>query len=302
MNTGLRQTARGLAAVSLALAFCGCEGDGGVSADAAGASDAGADPADGYEPPPHAVAVWNQAYQENYAADDVSAILAGAHDGYVLIDPFGSAEARAAIPQLAAAGNTVGCYISSGTCEDWRADFGEMQAYCVGTAWGEWAGEYFVDETAAGLVALMQRRIDAMAGWGCDLVEFDNMDWAFDDENRQQYGFTVTPAEAIDYNRTLCDYARGQGMGCMAKNTTEGATGFDGVTFESYVAGTDPGRDWWPHEELQDFLDAGKLGIVVHYDEPNCDDVYAAYRQAYGVALSFVCEDRGAEAYRHYEP
>jgi hypothetical protein len=229
-------------------------------------------------------------------------MVANAQGCYVLIDPFGSVEARNAISQLKAQGNVVGCYISSGTCEDWRGDYAEMREFCVDTPWGEWAGEYFVDEPSAELVALMQVRIAALAAWGCDLVEFDNMDWAFDDEKRAEYGFGATPEEAGAYNQTLCDYARSQGMGCMAKNTNEGAEDFDAVTFESYNDATAPGQDWWSPDELQGFLDAGKIGIIVHYDEPNCDNVYAEYRQRYGEGLSFICEDRSTEAYRHYSP
>ena len=251
---------------------------------------------DGGGLPPSPLCVWNQAYQENYEPDSVDAILAGAQGCYVLLDPFADEDARAAIPAIAAAGNIVGCYISVGTCEDWRDDFAQMQGDCVDQQWGEWPGEYFVDTPGPGLVAAMNARIDQMAAWGCDMVEFDNMDWAYDEDYRAQYGFTVSEAEAEAYVQGLCASVHGQGMWCMAKSTARGAEGFEGGTFESYV----DDLDWWEHAELQGFLDGGGIGLIVHYDEVDCDGVYADYQASYGDKLSFICEDPALQGYKHY--
>lgn len=240
--------------------------------------------------------IWNQAYQENYAEDSVADIVAGATGCYVLIDPFGSVEARDSIPAMHDAGNLVGCYISSGTCEDWRDDFSQMQPHCVATQWGEWAGEYFVDMPNATLETVMAARIDKMREWGCDMVEFDNMDWAFDDDLKAEYGFSASAEDAIAYNRALCDYTRSQGLACMAKNTADGAADFDGGTFESYS----DEKDWWDHEHLQGYLSAGKLALIVHYGEADCDAVYDEYRASYRGDLSFICEDATQQIYRHY--
>jgi cysteinyl-tRNA synthetase len=247
-------------------------------------------------PTSEALCVWNQAYQENYASDSVSSILSGAAGCYVLIDPFASMEARNAIPEMKNGGNTIGCYISTGTCEDWRDDFDQIRPYCISTAWDEWPGEYFVDTPNDALIALMELRIDSLAAWGCDMVEFDNMDWAFDDAAQSKYGFAATAEQAMAYNQALCDYTAAKGMGCMAKNTRVGASTFDGVTFESYS----DSKDWWDPAELSGFLDDGALGIVVHYDETDCDGVYAQYMSSYGPGLSYICEDRDRQGYRHY--
>lgn len=269
--------------------------DSNPAGDSASSPDAGS-PADALAQPSLPVCVWNQAYQENYSADSVTDIVANAEGCYVLIDPFESTAARNAIPQMHAADNIVGCYISSGTCEDWRDDFDDMQPYCVSEPWGEWAGEYFVDMPTAGLVALMEARIDKMATWGCDMVEFDNMDWIFDDDYRQQYGFTATEDDGIVYNQTLCNYTHGKGMGCMAKNTRQGAESFDGGTFESYS----DDLNWWTTAHLQGYLNEDKLGIIVHYDEQDCASVYADYQSTYGTELSFICESSSAHAYVHF--
>ena len=144
----------------------------------------------------------------------------------------------------------------------------------------------------------MKLRVDKMAAWGCNMVEFDNMDWAFDDDSRAMYGFRTTAEMAVTYNAAICAHVRASGMECMAKNTREGAQAFGGGTFESYS----DEKDWWDHEHLQSFLDEGRPGIVVHYDETDCDGVYNEYKAAYGPRVSFICEDRGARAYRHFGP
>jgi cysteinyl-tRNA synthetase len=74
--------------------------------------------------------------------------------------------------------------------------------------------------------------IDMLAQWGCDYVEFDNMDWAFD--SYETYEINVDPAAAAAYNVALCDRVHELGMLCMAKSTREGAESFDGMTVESY--------------------------------------------------------------------
>ena len=72
-----------------------------------------------------AVAVYNQAYQENFEEDKIVDILVNAHYAYVLIDPFVDSNFTS-IPAIKANGNEVGAYISIGTGETYRDDF--MQA------------------------------------------------------------------------------------------------------------------------------------------------------------------------------
>jgi hypothetical protein len=89
------------------------------------------------------ICVWNQAYQENWDADSYSEILEGALTCYTLVDPFNgevASDTAKKIQQLKNNGNTVGCYISSGTCEAWRNDYDDMKDHCVDKQWGEWDG------------------------------------------------------------------------------------------------------------------------------------------------------------------
>ena len=181
-----------------------------------------------------AIAIYNQAYQENFEEDHIADIIANANNAYILIDPFqeGIPESIAA---LKANGNEVGAYISIGTGENYRDDFEQIKPYLVTTSWGAWPNEFFVNQTTTGVLEIMKARIDKIATWSCDWVEFDNMDWAYDQTNRSTYGFQVTEAEGIAYFQALCDYVHEKGMKCMAKNMTEDAADFDGVLYESYT-------------------------------------------------------------------
>jgi len=242
-----------------------------------------------------AKAIYNQAYQENYEVDKIDDIIKEAKNAYILIDPFIDNN-YTRIAELKANGNEVGAYISIGTGEDWRDDFDDLKPFLVQNQWSNWAGEYFVKETTTGILPLMKARIDKIASWGCDWVEFDNMDWIYDDTYRQEYGFTATQEEGKAYYQELCNYAHQKGIKCMAKNITIGADNFDGVLYESY----NNDKNWWDVDGAQKFLDAGKLVIINHYKESNCDKVYTDYMNKYNTDLSFICEDAKLKRYVHY--
>ena len=190
--------------------------------------------------------------------------------------------------------NTIGFYVSVGTCEDWRDDFDALRSdgACSSQEWPEWRGEFFITDVAAATPHMLAR-IDTLAQWGCDYVEFDNMDWAFDSD--ETYEINVGPAAAAAYNTALCARVHELGMLCMAKSTREGAESFDGMTVESYS----DDRDWWESQHMQSTLDAGQLGIVFHYGERECDVVEEDYRATYGDGIAFLCEDPGVGGYRH---
>ena len=243
----------------------------------------------------NAKAVYNQAYQENYQEDQIDDILANATNAYVLVDPF-QENISEAISEMKTKGNEVGAYISIGTGENWRDDYQEMQQYLVSTPWGQWPNEFFINSTTTGIIEIMKARIDKIAAWGCDWVEFDNMDWAYDDDLRSTYQFEVTEAEGIAYYQELCDYVHEKEMKCMAKNVVEGASNFDGVLYESY----NDEKNWWDVSGAQNFLDAGKLVIINHYNETNCGQVYTDYKGIYNDNLSFICEDVNLQKYVHF--
>ena len=242
-----------------------------------------------------AIPVYNQAYQENFDKDKISDIKIKAKNAYVLLDPFQDNVVEH-VSGIKANNNQVGAYISIGTGETYRDDFEQLQPYLVSTSWGQWPDEYFVNSTTTGILEIMKSRIDKIADWGFDWVEFDNMDWIYDDELRATYGFQVTLSEGVDYYQKLCDYVHSKGMKCMAKNLVERASEFDGVLYESYS----DDKNWWDQSGAQSFLDAGKLVIINHYNETNCGQVYSDYKGLYNDDLSFICEDANRKEYVHF--
>ncbi len=216
-----------------------------------------------------------------------------ARDCYVLLDTS-TETPRAAIPELQELGNSIACYVSIGTGEDWRTDFTQLQPFLVSEQWDQWAGEYFVNNTA-GALPIMKARLDLLAAQGCDWVEFDNMDWGGDEQYRVRYGLTVSNEESEEYGNQLCRHVHSLDMLCMAKNIRFDPNLFDGATFESF----NHEKNWWTHSHLQDFLDEGKLVVIVHYDETDCASVEASYASTYGPGISFLCESRSLRAYLH---
>ena len=244
---------------------------------------------------PNPAPVYNQAYQENYAADTIEEILAHARGAYVLLDALED-DIGPYVSQVKAKGNQVGGYISAGTGETYRSDFAQLQPYLTSTAWPDWPDEYFVSEVTTGILPIMKNRIDTMAAWGADWIEFDNMDW-LDEDTRVQYNLSATVAEAKAYINALCDYTHSKGMKCMAKNTVDGFGQFDGVLYESYHNE----KNWWDTQGTRDFINAGKLVIINHYNETDCDGVYVEYKSFYNTQkISFICEDVATQKYKHY--
>jgi len=245
------------------------------------------------------MSVYNQAYQENYAADNMDDILAHAQNAYVLVDIFDEniqEDIQKNIDTLIAKGNQIGAYISVGTGENYRDDFSALEPYLTPIVWPEWPDEFFVSETTTGILAIMKKRIDAISSLGAQWVEFDNMDW-LDEESRKKYSLKATVKEAKAYIHHLCKYTHSKGMKCMAKNTVEGFPLFDAVTYESYFNE----KNWWDSKGTKDFLAQQKPVIIVHYDEKDCDGVYAGYKSLYkSDKISFICEDKNLKQYKHY--
>ena len=250
---------------------------------------------DNPEPSSGLFPVYNHAYQENFSADKLSEIIINARNAYVLLDPF-EENVFTKISEIKNNNNQVSGYISAGTGENWRIDYDQILPYLSTIPWEQWGGEYFVSQTTTGILDVMKARIDKMSSWGLDWVEFDNMDW-LDEDSRSTYQLEATIQESQEYINKLCDYTHSKGMKCMAKNTVDGFEGFDGVTYESY----NRDKNWWDEQGAKNFLGSGKLVIINHYNENDCDGIYRYYKDAYNSEnISFICEDRGLKKYKHY--
>jgi cysteinyl-tRNA synthetase, unknown class len=136
--------------------------------------------------------IYNQAYQETHVPDSIETILNNAKNCYVLVDPYEIKSPTSTIAAIKRLGNEVSCYISVGTGEAWRSDFKAMRPFLVKKEWADWEGEFFIKNADPKLVSLMERRITELHRFGCQWVEFDNMDWTNDVAQVKQYGITMT--------------------------------------------------------------------------------------------------------------
>ena len=161
-------------------------------------------------------------------------------------------------------------------------------------ATGRLNDEYFVDILGPEVTAPMKVGIDGLAAYGFDWVEFDNMDWAFDDQNRVKYWFSATVEDSIAFYRGLCTHAHSEGVRCVAKSTVEGAEIFDGVTYESYP----DDMNWWDEDRGRRFLKSGKPMIIIHCGESICAATQAQNVKIFGNSLSFLCKSRSANGYQ----
>lgn len=253
----------------------------------------------------HFFQAYNQAYienSENGIADTISQIKQ-ATNAYVIVDPFSNTGEDYAITSIISLiknnNNEVAGYISAGTAENWRTDFNQLAPPIrTSTEWSNWPGEFFINETNTGALEVMKARIDKMADWGLNWVEFDNMDWR---DTSNQYNLSVTIQESIDYINALCDYTHSKGMKCMAKNSVVNFSNFDGVSYESMPQSL----KWWEADEpngTKSFLDSGKPVIIFHYgqDTVECNSSYNFYKAEYGSNIIFSCEEGNNDGYKHY--
>ena len=232
--------------------------------------------------------VYNQAYTENGEADSLDDILQHARGCYVLVDPFDMTASQLQKLPAIAKQNTLSCYMSIGTAEEWRDDFTSLKDFAIDDQWDEWEGEYFLNELSDEVVNIMKARITKMANDGCEFVEFDNMDWA-DENNIETYHLDIIREDSHNYARKLCTFAHTKGLQCMAKSTNFDDAIFDGLTVESYSNN----KNWWADNELKGVLWRGDVGLVVHYDEQNCESAEQYYKSIYGDKLLFLCEKKG---------
>jgi len=238
--------------------------------------------------------IYNNAYIENGVVDSIATIINKARDCYVLLEPENDTSAEQAISDIKKKGNTVGCYTSIGTVEQWRKDFNDFEPYRANRQWQEWEGEYFLRNINKKVFSLMKKHFDYFARIGCDYVEFDNMDWV-DDEHIRDYDLSVNELEAKKYAHDLCEYTHQKGMKCMAKSTNFDDSIFDGLTLESYP----DDKNWWAENEVKGTLWHNGLAVIVHYDEQYCDKVHDFYKQKYGEKISFLCAKKDTGKYLH---
>lgn len=165
------------------------------------------------------------------------------------------------IDTLHGAGQTVICYFSAGSHEDWRPDADEFPPMAIGDPLDEWPGERWIDHRVPEIRTVMAARLDLAVTKGCDAVEPDNVDGYVN-----ATGFDLSAADQLDYNRWLAEQAHVRGLSIGLKNDvdqiSELVDDFDWALNEECMA-------YDECETAQPFIDAGKAVFHVEYvDDP----------------------------------
>lgn len=252
---------------------------------------------------------YNTAYEENNYIDDLQYTLNTSQNCYVLLDLDNFESDKQFIEytkKLKTNNNTIGCYMSVGTVEDWRKDFKSFKKGhdYQSKQWNEWQGEYMIKGSgknnypSANTVSLMKKRIDKFTQMGCEYIEMDNMD--IDETNKMT---NINGKQMRKYNLELCNYIHSKKLMCMAKNSSPSDDDymvFDGLVTESY-----PNEiDWWGSKLAFNYIYQNKPFMISHYNEKSVDDclgIWGIYRQKYNnTVFGFACSQKETKHYIHF--
>jgi hypothetical protein len=117
------------------------------------------------------------------------------------------------IAELQQRGVKVICYFSAGTYEDWRSDKDRYSTDLIGSPLDEWEGESWVDVRSSKLREIVADRMKLARAKGCDGVDPDNVDGAFNDN-----GLDLTADDQLDFNKFLAQTAHGLNLTVGLKN------------------------------------------------------------------------------------
>lgn len=105
------------------------------------------------------------------------------------------------------------CAYMSASYEEWRDDAAQYPKDAKGKKMDDW-DECWGNITKVSLQDFLAKRMDLVRDMGCDAIEIDNIDVAFND-----VGFKVTPEQNLAAIFMLAGLAHVRGMAFMAKNT-----------------------------------------------------------------------------------
>lgn len=168
---------------------------------------------------------------------------------------------QATIDGLHAAGRKVICYFDT-AYEPNRPDSAALEAF-RGNPIDGWPGQYWVDQRAPEVRAVMTGRLDLARAKGCDAVEPDDVDAVDNDP-----GVPLTAADQLDFCRFLAREAHGRGLGVALKNNLgqipDLVADFDFAVNEECFA-------YDECDALSAFVQANKAVLQVEYTEGNLD-------------------------------
>jgi len=141
----------------------------------------------------------------------------------VFVDLFDSSTTR--ISNLKKQNKTVICYFSAGSAENWRPDYSKYPKAALGKAMSGWAGEKWVDYRNAGVMKILENRINLAKSKGCNGVDPDNVDG-----HLNATGFPLTDRTQRDFLESMSSSAKVAGLLIGLKNSAETAADLERVT------------------------------------------------------------------------
>ena len=195
----------------------------------------------------------------------------------------------AVIRGLHDAGRIVLCYFSAGTLEPFRDDASRFPASAVGAPLTNYPDERWVDIRDATVRAIMQDRIIAAAGAGCDGVHPSGVT-AFQESTNLDF----TRADQVAYDRWLTTVAHGLGLSIGLVNADAALSQDLVADFDWTVLWTCLDTDCVP---AVPFTGAGKPVFLIEYgDETRAADVCPKAR-ALGLS-AIIKRDGNLDAFR----
>jgi hypothetical protein len=185
-------------------------------------------------------------------------------------------------------GRTLTCYVSVGSAEPWRSDYGTLPEAAIGNALVDYPQERWLDVRDAGVRSVMQARLALAARTGCNAVELSNLS-----AHTADSGFPLTQADELDYARSLIDE-------CHSRGLTAGISSSDDL-----VPLLSTAADWGLTEEClaygscaawQAFTARNKPVFMIEYGSSN--DAPVLCPEAAQLGFSLVIKRRALDAFR----
>jgi hypothetical protein len=172
------------------------------------------------------------------------------------IDGFDNSATEVAA--LHAEGKHVICYLSLGTAENWRPDYGSFPPSVLGNPDEGWPGERWLDIRQLGVLEpIMEKRFQMCREKGFDAVEPDNIEGYSNNS-----GFPLSPQDQLTYNEWIAAKVHSLGMAVFQKNdsqqTAQLQPQFDGALTEQC-------NQYHECSSFQPYLSAGKPVINAEY-------------------------------------
>ena len=197
---------------------------------------------------------------------------------------------EADIAGLRARGVKTVCYVSVGSAEAYRDDYGAFPASVLGNDYYGWPEEKFIDIRAHDVVLpIMEARIDACAARGFDAIEPDNMDTQW-----EETGFDLTTEDWVAYIGEIADHAHARGLEIAQKNAPD-LVGllvdrFDFAIVESCFR-------YGFCDDYAPYVAAGKDVLAAEYPESGIDMLeVCAYGERSGLKFIFKARELAAGA------